>query len=202
MRSGTIQPSVRKDIRAELYSHHFVIHLHNNPCHPATNAFLVLFVVAEDFHGVTHLKIMRNARSLHKGILRRQTQALRLGHFTITTGRRDTRRLKFYSPRALFQRTYFCCRDLVFDFACLAGFDFSPTCSLGFCLTFGFCFCFCNHEHLIFQFYNFMMATSCHFIGNILLKTLTHTLKWNALEDRVKETLHNDLLSFSLGDAA
>lgn len=42
----------------------------------------------------------------------------------------------------------------------------------------------------------------CHFIGNILLKTLAHAFKRNALEDRVEESLHDDFFRLSLRDTA
>jgi len=48
----------------------------------------------------------------------------------------------------------------------------------------------------------FSRFLSCHFIGNILLEALTDTFKWDTLEDRVEEPLHDDLFGFGLRNTA
>ena len=40
-----------------------------------------------------------------------------------------------------------------------------------------------------------------HFFGDVLLKTFAHTLKWNALENRVEEAFHYNLFRFALRNA-
>lgn len=60
----------QEDIRAELNRHHFIIHLHNDAPDPTPNTFTYFFMVAENFHIVTHFKSVLRYGRFHECKLR------------------------------------------------------------------------------------------------------------------------------------
>ena len=94
---------------------------------------------------------------------------------------------------------FFVAVAFVFALAFTADFFFAPLAAFDFLGAFAFAvvlfFALAGMYYLVLLLF---AMTSSHLVGNILLEALAYTFKRDALEDRIKETFHNDLLGFSL----